>query len=611
MATYKEIFGKQIKFLSSDPANEATGQIWYNSTSGTFKSVVTTEAWSSSAPLGTARYLTSAFGSQTAAVAAAGLSGGTYLTNTEEYNGVGWATGTSYPTGTSGGGVAGTSTAGLVGGGNTPPFTTAANEFDGSSWTATGVLPTAADNIGSCGHDTQTNVIWALGRIPSSGNAGTNTSVTYNGASFSGGPTLNTARMFGANMGAGTGTAGLVFGGFIDPSPNAMTNTEEYNGASWTAGNVLNNPSGLNTGFGIQTNAVAQCNPGTRVATERYDGTSWTNLPNLSNTSGGYTASSGSTGSAGFITSQLDPGWNATEEWNSTGSVITAAAWASGGSLGSARYAMSGVGPQTAALGAMGYSSSGKPASWKYTEEYNGTSWAEQADMSVARFSGGAFGTQTAAVFAGGNLDPGLSNAVEEYNGASWTAGTVLPAVRSAAPGFGVETAGVICGGSLPTATDTSLEYNGASWAAGGTMPTVGGGECTGSGIITAGLFVLTEPAPVMGAAYEYDGTNWTVGGVTIAGLPGRGAATAGAQDAGLIFGGGPATSTLTEGYDGTAWSTRPSLATGRRRVAGAGTSTAGLAFGGRTPPTSAGSTATEEFTGETSAVNYKTITTS
>jgi hypothetical protein len=39
MATYKEIFGKQIKFLSSDPANEAEGQIWYNSTSGTFKSV--------------------------------------------------------------------------------------------------------------------------------------------------------------------------------------------------------------------------------------------------------------------------------------------------------------------------------------------------------------------------------------------------------------------------------------------------------------------------------------------------------------------------------------------------------------------------------------------
>jgi len=49
MATYKQIFGKQIEFLSTDPANEGEGQIWYNSTSGTFKSVVVSEAWSSAA----------------------------------------------------------------------------------------------------------------------------------------------------------------------------------------------------------------------------------------------------------------------------------------------------------------------------------------------------------------------------------------------------------------------------------------------------------------------------------------------------------------------------------------------------------------------------------
>ena len=40
MATYKEIFGKQVKFLSSDPDNEGEGQVWYNSTSDTFKNVV-------------------------------------------------------------------------------------------------------------------------------------------------------------------------------------------------------------------------------------------------------------------------------------------------------------------------------------------------------------------------------------------------------------------------------------------------------------------------------------------------------------------------------------------------------------------------------------------
>jgi hypothetical protein len=47
MTTYKELFGKAVKYLSTDPTTEAEGQVWYNSTSGTFKSVVATAAWSS------------------------------------------------------------------------------------------------------------------------------------------------------------------------------------------------------------------------------------------------------------------------------------------------------------------------------------------------------------------------------------------------------------------------------------------------------------------------------------------------------------------------------------------------------------------------------------
>tara|TARA_Y100000034_G_scaffold5188_1_gene5937 strand:+ start:831 stop:998 length:168 start_codon:yes stop_codon:yes gene_type:complete len=42
MATYKEIYGQEIKSLSSDPSATAAteGQIWYNTTSRTFKVVV-------------------------------------------------------------------------------------------------------------------------------------------------------------------------------------------------------------------------------------------------------------------------------------------------------------------------------------------------------------------------------------------------------------------------------------------------------------------------------------------------------------------------------------------------------------------------------------------
>ena len=55
MTTYKEISGKQVKNYSSDPANDAEGQVWYNSTSGTFKTVLSSGAWSSGGNLITAR----------------------------------------------------------------------------------------------------------------------------------------------------------------------------------------------------------------------------------------------------------------------------------------------------------------------------------------------------------------------------------------------------------------------------------------------------------------------------------------------------------------------------------------------------------------------------
>ena len=78
-----------------------------------------------------------------------------------------------------------------------------------------------------------------------------------------------------------------------------------------------------------------------------------------------------------------------------------------------------------------------------------------------------------------------------------------------------------------------------------------------------------------------------------------------------MIFGGSPPGSgtAITQGYDGTAWSTRPSLATGRGFTTGNGTATSGLMVSGG-PPSST-TTATEEFTGETSALNIKTLTTS
>jgi hypothetical protein len=92
MTTYKEIFGKYVKNYSSDPTADAEGQIWYNTTSGTFKSVVASAAWSSGSNLITARTNLAGEGTQTAGLAFGG-STPSETGATEEYNGSGWAAG--------------------------------------------------------------------------------------------------------------------------------------------------------------------------------------------------------------------------------------------------------------------------------------------------------------------------------------------------------------------------------------------------------------------------------------------------------------------------------------------------------------------------------------
>ena len=328
MAEYREIQGAAVQSLASNTGT-IEGQIWYDNVNGAFKlqSVTTAGAWATGGNLSTGRNISDSFGTKTAGAYVGGQPSTPYYNLVEEYDGTSWTAGTVYPQNKTSGGTAGTLTAGLVAGGNVPPFTTTANQYDGTTWTGTGPLPTAADNIGPCGADTISDVIMALGRIPSTGNSGNNTTATYNGATFSSGPNINTARMFGVGSGAGTGTAGLIMGGFIDPSPNAMTNCEEYNGSSWSTVNPLNTVSGLNSGFGTQTSAIMQVNspgPGNRTGIERYDGTSWTTVAALPiGPNGGYASSTGSSASAGGWFSGLGASLNGTNEWTDAGSPET------------------------------------------------------------------------------------------------------------------------------------------------------------------------------------------------------------------------------------------------------------------------------------------------
>ena len=69
MATYRELHGKAVKTVTTNPSHDAAeGQIWFNSTDNTFKSVVTLQAFSSTGVLNTARGWMGSAGDKTAGI---------------------------------------------------------------------------------------------------------------------------------------------------------------------------------------------------------------------------------------------------------------------------------------------------------------------------------------------------------------------------------------------------------------------------------------------------------------------------------------------------------------------------------------------------------------
>ena len=159
MTTYKELFGKYVQNVASDPTStDAEGQIWYNSTSGTFKTALGSfGVWAAGGSLNTSRGALAGAGTQTA-----GLAFGGYTTvgvgNTEKYNGTAW---TNNPTGMNTARTnlvgLGIQTAALAFAGNGSPFPvagTATESFNGSTWTSVNSMSSARLGKGGAGLQT-------------------------------------------------------------------------------------------------------------------------------------------------------------------------------------------------------------------------------------------------------------------------------------------------------------------------------------------------------------------------------------------------------------------------------------------------------------------------
>jgi len=213
---------------------------------------------------------------------------------------------------------------------------------------------------------------------------------------------------------AGSSTAAIAFGGSPD-----TTDTETWNGSSWTEITAMNTARGaMGPSMAGTTTAVlgaGGANGGVRNLTEQWNGSSWTEVGDINTTR--Y-----SMAGAGTVTSALIAGGydneakNSVETWNGSN-------WTDAGTLNTGRYNFVGSGvSNTSALVFGGQPGSG-PGTGK-TELWTGSSFSEQNDRNTAVVGPASSGTATSALGFGGEGPPALA-VTESWSVPSTTTKTV------------------------------------------------------------------------------------------------------------------------------------------------------------------------------------------
>ena len=292
MATYEDIYGKRVKEFDSDPTLTSSyeGQVWYDKSSGTLKSVVTSFAFRSTTSLPSGRdYGTGGGATQNASWVAGGEEGSTQINTTYDYDGSGWT-----QSGNMGDarirmalGNMGPQTAGLGVGGYSPGIVAGVEEYDGSTWTGGTSLPGALQQAGGAGPQTANIIL---------GGGNPTTSLSYNGSSWSSEGSSSEAFAYYGLAGANS-EACLAFYGADGPPGTNRTTGEEYNGTSWTTVvGTLPNQGNSGGATGTVTSAIFA---GNSTTVRSYDGTSITLEPAMTQSRGngyiGGTATSGIT----------------------------------------------------------------------------------------------------------------------------------------------------------------------------------------------------------------------------------------------------------------------------------------------------------------------------
>ena len=194
--------------------------------------------------------------------------------------------------------------------------------------------------------------------------------------------------------GGGTQTAGWICGGY---DPSKSNRTEEYNGTGWSVGGTLNTARADIMAAGLQTAGVAAMgdnhpsSPRGMTNTEEYDGSSWTNV---NSSPGGMFENCGA--SCGTQTTYVAVGGRSgpPNSAQTTTMKYDGTNWTTAGSYPASLRNIYHAGIQTASIATGGETDPGPKVNT--SAEYDGSSWTAAATSPLTRAAGGRSGTQTA-----------------------------------------------------------------------------------------------------------------------------------------------------------------------------------------------------------------------
>jgi len=357
----------------------------------------------------------------------------------------------------------------LLVGGNAPPGNLALTEkWNGSSWTEIADLSTARNSMGVSKTESDSTSAIVFGGSPSGSSA----------------PTLT------EEFSVAPPTASIITEGqlFFNSTTNTFKETiSDVPNGTWATGGALNTARRLTSGSGTQTssNCISGYSPSPNYMTqvENYDGTSWTEVAEV-NTARYGTSAAGVDNTSSLVFGGYDGSNSAkTESWNGS-------AWTEVNDLNTARYLAGGNGVQTSAL------MYGGPSA--VTETWDGTSWTEVSDLNEGRQGGAGVGPNSSSAQYTGGEDPSASQIVnsETWDGSTWTEVNNLNEGRQFLGGSGNASLGLVFGGDASPNTANTELWNGSSWTEinnlGTARTNVQGSGSAVAGLAAAGLVGTT-----------------------------------------------------------------------------------------------------------------------